>query len=328
MRNQENVLVQFEGEQRRRVERVVSNERESSDRARKRCFYRRVSWPIVAEGLLRMFRLAADAANKEPFWEQLYVRLDVGSRSVSMWFGKHPIAGIVDDDIEVGASMVVSQDPRGGVVVLFFPCESLNMQQVKPKVIWGYLDGPEQLTEKTKHLMQRDFLRYGRATSGLMAPNAADRRFVELLEERSRAIESNTALVGLHPWAIGTLILGSLATLALFLTWLKAGDGDFWEPLTGLVALMTGWVAVGAQNLGKKRDGSRAKALTAEDAEKAERDRRLKERQSANRKKAVPCTFPSIKYKIHLGTGHAVQKLCPPRPPTGSPPMLHTLLWG
>lgn len=279
MTNQEDALMHLEGEQREGVERVVRNERKSNDHAWKWRFYRRVSWSIVAEGLLRMLQQAADAARIELPWERLYVRLDARSRSVSMWFGQHPLPGIVDADLERGASMVVSQDPRGSVVVLFFPFESLNLQQSKPKVIWGYFDGPELLTEKMKLVMLRDFLRYGRATSGLMAPSSADRRFVETLEERSRAIESNTALVGLHPWATGTLVLGSLATLALFLIWLNTGDGNRWEPWTGIVALLTGWVAAGAQKLGKTRDDARARVLIAEGAEKAERDRRLKEKQ-------------------------------------------------
>lgn len=219
-----------------------------------------------------------------------------------MWFGQHPLPGIVDNDREVGASVVVSQDPRGGVVVLFFPFESLSLQQIKPKITWGYFDGPEFLTEKTTRLMVRDFLRYARATSGLMALSSADQRSVELLEERSRAIESTTALGGLHPWTTGTLVLGSLATLALFLTWLNTGDGDTWEPWTGIVALLTGWFAAGAQKLGKTREEARARALIAEYAEKAERDRRLKEKQEMleRREKTSLRTFSSFSYKVHL----------------------------
>jgi hypothetical protein len=305
MTNQEDVLVHLEGEQRRAVERVVRNERKSNDHAWKWRFYRRVSWSIVAERLRLRLQQAADAARMELPWEHLYVQLDARSRSVSMWFGQHPLPGIVDNDLEVGASMIVSQDPRGGVVVLFFPFESLNLQQSKPKIIWGYFDGPALLTEKTTRVMVRDFLRYGRATSGLMALSSADRRFVELLEERSRTIESKTALAGLHPWTTGTLVLGSLATLALFLTWLNTGDGNRWEPWTGIVALLTGWVAAGAQKVGKTRDDARARALIAEGAEKAERDRRLKEKQEIRErhKKVLPRTFPSVRYKVHLGHG-------------------------
>ena len=45
-----------------------------------------------------------------------------------MWFGHHPLPGVINDDLEIGASMVVSQDPRGGLAVLFFPFESLNVK--------------------------------------------------------------------------------------------------------------------------------------------------------------------------------------------------------
>lgn len=277
MTSQKDELMHREDDERENVERIVRSERGPTDYALKWRCYRLVSWSIVAEGLERMLQLAADAARRELPWENLYVKLDLESRCLRMWFGKHPLPGIIKDDIEVGASMVVAQDPRGGVVVLFFPFESQNMQQSKPKVIWGYFDGPQQLTERTKLLMLRDFLRYGRATSGRMASSPADRRFVESLEERSRAIESKTAMVGLHPWATIALVLGSLATLALFMTWLNTGDGNTWEPWTGMVALLTGWVAVGAQKLGKTGDESRARALAFEGAEKAERDRKLKE---------------------------------------------------
>lgn len=228
-----------------------------------------------------------------------------------MWFGQHPLPGVINDDLEIGASMVVSQDPRGGVAVLFFPFESLNMQQSKPKVTWGYFDGPELLTENTMRMMVRDFLRYGRATSGLMAVSLADRLVLERLEERSRGLESKTALTGLHPWATGALVLGSLATLVLFLTWLNTGDGNKWEPWTGIVALLTGWVAAGAQMLGRTRDDARARVLAAEDAEKAERDRRLKEKRAMRERRSEEDgarPFPRVSYKVQIGQNWLIGK--------------------
>lgn len=283
MASQEDARTHHEADERRRMQQVVRDERKRTDHAYKWRFYRRVSWYIVAERLCRRFQQAADEARIELPWEHLYVQHDAQSRSVSMWFGQHPLPGVVNGDLEIGASMVVSQDLRGGVAVLFFPCESLNLQQNKPKVIWGYFDGPELLTESSTRKMVRDFMRYGRATSGLMALSSADRLVLEMLEERSLGLESKTTLAGLHTWATGALVLGSLATFALFLTWLNTSDGNKWEPLAGIVALLTGWVAAGAQKLGRARDIGRARALAAEDAEKAERARRLDQRRALER---------------------------------------------
>lgn len=289
MTEQSDLRIQHEDDQRRALARVVKSQRKPNDHAWKWRFYRRVSWGIVAEKLRRRLQQAADEARIELPWEHLYVHPDAKSRSVSMRFGQHPLPGIIEDDLEVGASMVISQDSRGGVVILLFPFESLNLQQSKPKVIWGYFDGPELLTEQMTRTIVRDFLRYGCATSGLMSLSLADRLFVEILEERSRALESKTALAGLHPWAMAILVLGSVATLALLVTWFQTKKGDTWEPLTGIVALLTGWVAAGAQKLGKARDEARGRALAAENVEKAERDRRLKEkRELRKRRKHVP----------------------------------------
>lgn len=299
----EDALKDDEAKERARVANVVRGEWHASERALRKRFYRRASWPIVADKLRRRLQHAAEVARSEHPWEHLYVRTDDPSRSVSIWFGKHPLPGVAEEDIEVGASMVISQDSRGGIAVLLFPFESLNLRQRKPKLIWGYFDGPECICEKTILGMVRDFLRYGRATSGLMAASGQDRRTLERLEERSRGFESKTALAGLHPWAFGALVLGSLATLALFIAWLTAGDGDKFEPWTGIVALLTGWTSVWVQRLGRSRDEARARVIAAEDAERAERDRRLesKREMQKDRKRDEPRPPLLLSYKLTIG---------------------------
>lgn len=124
-----------EEDQLKAVTSLVQQHQLPNDRAWKRRFHRRVSWSIVADKLHRRFEHAAEEARKKLPWERLYVEALNRSRRVAMYFGQHPLPGFIEEDVEVGASMAVSQDPRGGVAMLFFPFESLNLQQSKPKVL-------------------------------------------------------------------------------------------------------------------------------------------------------------------------------------------------
>jgi hypothetical protein len=237
-------------------------------------YYRRVSWEILADRLQRRFERAAGEAKGAMPWERLYVLQDDASRSVRLFFGNHPVPGIIKDDIESGASLVVSQESRGGVAVLFFPFESNNIRMNKPKLIWAVYDGPQQIHERAIRRMLRDFLAYGRATSALMWPNRADRKRIERLEHRSRVFEGGVELTGLHWAAVATLAMGSITTGALIVVWIITAKGD-WEPWVGLVALVTGWVAAWVQRSQQARDRMMSKAMEIEKIEKDERDRRL-----------------------------------------------------
>ncbi|WP_157634451.1 hypothetical protein [Variovorax sp. Root318D1] len=270
----------YERSQVRGIERVLRRQVLATDWAWNWRFYRRVSWAIVADKLEERFRCAAIEAAATMPWEQLYVHRAHSARGVSLFYGVHDLQGIVEHDKEVGASLVVSQDSRGGVIVLFFPFESFNLRLSKPKVIWRALAGPADLSDAVIRSMLRDFIVYSRASSGLMAPMWRDRRRVAILEDRSRRLEGGYARTGVRGTAVAALVVGSLATVSLLGAWIATEKAAF-EPIAGLVALGTGWIAALVQKLGGAMDRAMSKALEIEAIEREERDRRLEQKRAA-----------------------------------------------
>jgi len=256
------------------INQLVQSQQLPINRAIRLRIFRRVSWSITADKLQRRFERAAREARHATPWEHLHVSRDDASRSVHLFFGNHPISGIVNNDIEVGASLVISQDALGGVGVLFFPFESLNVRQSKPKLIWGYYDEPQQIYESEIRRMLKDFFIYSRATSALMGVMRCDQKHVEKLEHRSRMFEGGANVKGLHRLAVAILVVGSITTAAVLVAWIVTEKSSL-EPWAGLVALTTGWIAAWVQRSRVALDRQLSKAMDIEKIEGDERDRRM-----------------------------------------------------
>jgi hypothetical protein len=252
--------------------------------ARQRWFFRRVSWDITADGLQRHFASAAGAAKEARWWENIYVERDDSHRSIRLFFGTHPMPGIHPNDVETGASLTVSQASTANVVVFFFPFESENVRRSKPRLIWGQFDGPQDIHAAATRKMVRDFLVYARVSSGLMAPSWLDRQRIALLEHRSRSLEGGTFALGLQYAAVVSLLIGSaLSATLLALWWIHPDDGKWLEPAVGLVTLMTGWTVL----LVQRTRHAVEKALTREQMDRQEADRRRQLRREKRRKRST-----------------------------------------
>lgn len=237
--------------------------------------HRRVSWSITADRLQRRLECAARAARTAAPWEHLYVMRDDASRSLRLFYGIHPVPGIVEGDLEMGASIVISQSTQGEVAVLFFPFESSNVRQKKVKLIWSHYDGPQQINDFEIRRMLVDFLGYSIATSAIMGSTPRERKLLDRLEYRSRILEGGAERAGLHWPAVATLVIGSIATAALLVAWILTGKAEI-EPWVGLVALGTGWIAAWVQRSQDTFDRQLTSAMEVERIEKSERDRRSK----------------------------------------------------
>lgn len=261
----------------RKIDRLVQAQRAPTKKALELQRFKRVSWLVAADKLRCRFQRAADEAHEATPWERLYVHQDDTVRSVRLYYGRHPVPGILEKDVETGASLVVSQDSLGRVFVLFFPFESKNVRQRKVKLVWAHYDEPQRIHESDIRRMLRDFFTYGRATSALMSPARSDYRRLARLEHRSRLFEGGAQNSGLRSAATGVLIVGSIATAAIIVAWIVA-DKSSLEPWAGLVALATGWIAAWVQRSQENNERLLSKAIDTEMEERADLDRRSSEK--------------------------------------------------
>ncbi len=229
--------------------------------------HRLVSWSIVADRVERTFTTVSLCSRTLSWWEHLYSYRGDDERTVQLFFGKHPVPSFGSLDIEHGATLVVSQNVLGGVIVLFYPFETNAVQRVKSRVIWGVFDGPEELSEGLLLRIVDEFLTYSRVSSVLFSSSRWDIWRASWLEYRSRLFEGSAGGMRLWGATIATLIVGSISAAGIYFEWLIDPDLKWAEPSAGLVTLITGWVAFRVQ-LGRNAID---KAIAKEDAEKADR---------------------------------------------------------
>lgn len=229
--------------------------------------HRLVSWHIVADRVERHFSAAENSSRAHEWFEHLYSYRDDDRRTVQLFFGSHPIPSTGSKDTERGASLVVSQNVLGGVIVLFYPFETDSVQRIKSRVIWGVLDGPEDLSDGLLLRMLDEFLTYSRVSSILFSSSRLDERRAFWLERNSRLLEGSSGGVRLWAATIATLVVGSLATACIYIAWALDQSRGWLEPYAGLVGLLTAWVAVRVQSGHNAID----KAMAKEEAEKADR---------------------------------------------------------
>lgn len=229
-------------------------------------WYRQVSWDVVADRVERHFAAAARLSQTQSWFERLYVYRGDNHRTVQLFFGKHPVPSHDAIDVEGGASLVVSQSVLGEVIILFYPFETKAVQRIKSRVIWDILDGPEELSEGLLLKALDEFLTYSRVSSVLFSSSRWDRLRVSRLEHRSRLIEGSAGGMRLWGATIVTLIVGSIATAGIYLAWALDDKRNWLEPYGGLVALITGWVALRVQYGRDAVD----RAVAKEEAEKAD----------------------------------------------------------
>ncbi|RTQ37131.1 hypothetical protein EJP69_05220 [Variovorax gossypii] len=237
-----------------------------NDAAALQLLYRRVSWDIVADRIELHFRSACDHAMDAGWFESMYVSRIDARRTIQLFCGQHPVGGAGERDLESGCTLVVSQSALGSVVVLFYPFESRNVRRKKSRLIWGHFDGPLQFSHSVIARMIEDFLVYERVSSALFAESSKDRRRVEKLEDRSRALEGDYTGRWFSRTGLRWLTGGSLVVTGLLFWWLFDPDkGQRLEPLVGLCTLVVGWATAQAQ---KYKDAI-AKSEAREDAERA-----------------------------------------------------------
>ena len=238
----------------------------------RKIYYRRVSWNIVADRIERHFSVAARCSKKQNWFEYLYVHRDDDRRTVQLAFGQHPAYLLGPDEVESGATLVISQNVLGGIIVLFYPFETNTVKRSKPRVIWNVLSGPEELSEGMLLKIIDQFLIYSKVSSVLLGNTRCDTWRVSLLENRSRLIEGSAGGMPLWGATVVTLIIGSLATAGIYLAWALDNSKDWLAPYAGLTALVTGWFAFAVQRGRDAVDEARAR----EDAEKADQARNRK----------------------------------------------------
>lgn len=244
-------------------------------------YCRLASWGIVANRLELHFSLAKQHAEKQAWFDNLYVLRADEHRTVQLFFGQHPVSTHGVKDHERGAALVISQNTLGGVVVLLYPFETDAIKRSKPHVIWGVLDGPEDLSEPLLLRVIDDFLTYSRVTSVLFSESRIDRFRVSWLERRSRLIEGAAGRMTLWHSTIAALVAGSIATAGIYIAWIFDNDLKWAEPVAGLVALATGWLAFKVQ-LGQSAID---KAVAKEEADRADKahQQRLKNERAKGR---------------------------------------------
>lgn len=268
---------------RNRQQAVFNKDVKESYQASKRRWYRFVSWSICIDRVQRHFDAVAQECRVSNWMEHLYVsRLDV-QRTIQLFFGRHPVTGFpVDKDngmiVEHGATLVVSQGPKGDVIVLMYPFESKKGHLKKPRIIWNHFSSPTELADHVLVEMLQDFLTYARSSSLMMAESPADFKRLEFLENRSRAIEGSSRFFALRNSAFVALICGSTLTAALYLFWAWTGKQDV-EPWAGLATLITGWFVY----LFQRTTTALEKALIKEESEN--QDREQERRQDMERAK-------------------------------------------
>lgn len=237
-----------------------------SQRNIRRKLYRLVSWSIVADRVERHFSAASLCSRTQNWFEHLHVYRDDDHRTVQLFFGPHPVPSLGSMQVEHGATLVLSQNALGGVIVLFYPFETDKVQRTKSRVIWRVLDGPEELSQGLILRILDEFLTYSRVSSVLFCSSRLDAWRVSWLEHRSRLIEGSAGGMRLWGATIFTLIVGSFATAGIYIAWALEPQRTWAEPYAGLVALVTGWVALRVQFGRDAID----KAMAKEEAEKAD----------------------------------------------------------
>ncbi|MGJ7529256.1 hypothetical protein [Variovorax sp. GB1P17] len=239
--------------------------------AGRQLFYRNVSWEILADKITLNFRAVREHANRVGWFEWMYISRIDARRTIQLFCGQHPVGNTKGErSLESGCTLVMSQGPLGSVIVLFYPFESEVVRRKKSRIIWGHFDGPEEIADHVLARMLKDFLIYERVSSALFVESANDRKRVEKLEDRSRAIEGDETGGGLSRTVVGLLATGSVAVAVLLVWWMIDGlqggsKSAFLEPIVGLLTLVVGWAAARAQ---KYKDAI-AKAQAREEAERA-----------------------------------------------------------
>lgn len=205
------------------------------------------SWDIVADRIERHFSAAAQCSRTQVWFENLYMHRNDDHKTVQLSFGQHPVPSFGPMDVERGATLVVSQNVLGGVVILFYPFETRAVQRTKSRVIWRILNGPEELTERLLLKSLDAFLTYSKVSSVLFSSSRWEALQVSRIEHRSRMIEGSQGGMRLWGATVATLVVGSIVTAGIYIAWARDPTLSSLEPFAGLAALVTGWIAFRVQ---------------------------------------------------------------------------------
>ncbi|MBL0729420.1 hypothetical protein [Piscinibacter sp. HJYY11] len=231
-------------------EQVVEQQVQANTVAATTRLRRLAAWNHLADLAVRHFNQAEKAAAAGKWFDNLYVLRNNDLRIVQMHMGTHPVKRESDGSLtaEHGATVAISQNHMGSVIILLYPYESSLQRRNVPHLVWELTDEPMTIKASTVVDLVRDFMTYARVSSALLAPSESDRKRIEVLERRSLVLQGKLPAFYLGSRARIALGFGSFFLLCIFANWLRQACTDttpsqVHEPLAGLIALVTGWLA-------------------------------------------------------------------------------------
>lgn len=247
----------------RTYEDIVQKQVDVTDAAAELVRSRRLAWDDLASLAELHFNIVKAAAEQRKWFDYLYVSRSNTLRTVQMHMGNHPVGVTADGPLilESGATVVLSQSSTGSVIIVLFPYASAAQKMHKPYIVWNVTDYPTEIKRSTMIRLVTDFMIYARVSSAILAASKADRQRIEKLEERSRILQGKVPPLYFGRTARTVLSAASAALLVVFGTWTwEALTGNKqpqpqWEPVAGLIILISGWLAT---LLKENRDARRA----------------------------------------------------------------------
>ncbi|WP_139123842.1 MULTISPECIES: hypothetical protein [unclassified Aeromonas] len=210
----------------------MQTEIEKNDAAAHKRWYRMLNWQVHIEKIESHFKAVCTQAEKDSFFEDLYVSRNDENRQIQLFAGSHPI-GETDETIdafgrvighrilsEQGAALVLSQSILGCVAVTLYPYSSERLSRIQPHITWSILSDPTQITDSVLKSATRDFFCYMRVSSSVLSDNLLDRLRIRYLELRSMKYNGGSfvKLVFSH-WS--WVFLGAVGSIASIYSLLK-----------------------------------------------------------------------------------------------------------
>ncbi|MND74918.1 hypothetical protein D3C80_665250 [compost metagenome] len=187
--------------------------------------YKIINWGIQVKKIKNHFKKTIAQANRNGFFENLYISEDKINRQVQLLSGQHPTGEIEKTQdkwenksskllAESGACIVISQSSIGDVAITLYPYSSEGYKRDRPNIIWAVYPSPTDITDKILDYVTKDFFVYIRVSSTLMQESRIDRLRIRYLELKGMRYHNKNNIIKLFFSHWSLIALGAIGSIA------------------------------------------------------------------------------------------------------------------